>query len=126
MNLSKRYRFLNDTILVNQIISDDADKLPKPYLQKIQKMGEIPLYAPIVQNAYFDPFMDPCIVTLGVNLCSILDRDAIEKIDEALFNIEPALVVDFTEVKTYSELLDIINQVNCFIANCSEMCSAIE
>lgn len=126
MNLSKWFRFVNEALLVNQIISDDTDKLPKPYLQKIQKMGEILLYAPIVQNAYFDPFMEPCIGTLWVSLDSILDRDAIEEIHEALSNIEPELIVDFTEVKTHSELLDIINQVNCHIATCAELCSKID
>jgi len=117
---------MNEALLAKQIIWDDADKLPKPYLQKIQKMGEILLYAPIVQNTYFDPFMAPCIATLWIKLCSVLDREAIEMVDETLSDIEPELIVDFTEVKTHSELLDIINQVNCHIATCAEACSTIE
>jgi hypothetical protein len=126
MNLSKWLRFINEALLAKHIIWDDTDKLPKPYLQKIQKMGEIPLYAPIVQNADFDPFIEPCIVTLWVAYSSILDRNTIEQIDGTLSDIEPELVVDFSEVKTHSELMDIINQVNCHIAVCSEVCSAME
>ena len=126
MDIKKRLIFVNETLLAKQIILDDTEKLPKHYLQKIQKMGEILLYAPIVQNAYFDPFMEPCTVTLWINLGSILDRDAIKKIDKALSDIEPELVVDFSEVKTHSESLDIINRVNCFMAECCKSCSEIE
>lgn len=126
MNISKWLRFVNDVLLATQIVSADDDKLSKPYLQKIQKMGELLLYAPIVQTSYFDPFMMPNIQTLWIGLYSILDRDAIEMIDEALSDIEPELVVDFSEVKTHSELLDIINRVNFHIATYSEACSTIE
>lgn len=125
MTMHERHHFLNK-ILTSPIITAEDEEIFLPHLKEIHKLGKVNLYAPILKNSYFDPFIAPTTESLWIKMCNILDRDTIRKIDTSLSKIMPEVVVDFTKVKTLSNLLDKVEEINLHIADCSELCSSAD
>lgn len=116
MTLQKWYRFLNEVL--NIVPDSSSEEVPPRYLKKIHDIGELPLYAPILNSAHFDPFEEPSLATLWLKTCNVANRQMLETVDLGLMEIEPSTIVDFSTVKTINDLIDAVEQVNSHIAEC--------